>query len=83
MAKSITIISFFVFLISCSANRKILNVKTIPPCLQTKTKEMAEDPNEGSPYLLHGIFIKIKLFIIWYHLAVINLMLCLTAPVIF
>lgn len=49
MAKSIIIISFFVFLISCTANRKTSKVKSIPLCLQTKIKKMAEDPKEGSP----------------------------------
>ena len=38
-----------VSLVACSANKKVQAKQEMPLCLETKIKDMAADPHEGSP----------------------------------
>ncbi len=48
MIKIIIILSFFLFLFSCSTPKKSEVANDLPSCLVAKIKTMAENPNEGS-----------------------------------
>lgn len=42
-------ITIAIFIFSCSANKRVQDIKVMPTCLEEKIKAMTSDTNQGSP----------------------------------
>ena len=49
MNKSIPIVLFMAFLVSCASHKNIQKTSELPACLETTIKNMSSDPSQGTP----------------------------------